>query len=556
MQSPKKTIPVREGLRAKAALAVEPQPQPAVDQHAIGEGRKPLASRRKNLPELRAKVIEMYGVPPAGLAPAAAIESAFKFSPLESDAEFSSFHVEPLLHQAEELLGRCAELRSRHHELQMAKWNLQLELDRFLRLDQVQEQERAAGIHTLPYERAARDAGAEGSLESNHKRVEAQLGGLTDDLISSGFNKRMAARELSAWLAAYPLKDSELRGDDASYSFDGVQKSKPDHLFEAARLETDQAAWEQFADLMARRFAAMGSSEAGRLRKESLELEAKWALANIAFPQEKAQAERDALWEKVYQAQQPGGLFNYSERIAPVERDFSSGFREALARLMAAQRGMKELYDYAPPLPKEGAAGYFDEIMLWVRKAQDRLGYVSRLDQNYVLAVSVKELAKSDWEAGRAASQWTFEVPEELFKGQAHVRLRGLGLAVAGEPEPADSQKSKGGQKGQEQPVQPQGFWSATLSLPASAMVRYASGTTSEVDQKSLPRCHFGRIANRDSPRDPEVGGITALHNASPIGKQWKLALSPKSTDGWPTANLQDVMLYLHVAVRGQKAEG
>ena len=93
------------------------------------------------------------------------------------------------------------------------------------------------------------------------------------------------------------------------------------------------------------------------MRKESLELEAKWALANIAFRQQRAQAERDALWEKVYQAQQPGGLFNYSERMAPLERRFSSDFREALARLTAAQRGMKELYDYAAPLPERRIPG-------------------------------------------------------------------------------------------------------------------------------------------------------------------------------------------------------
>ena len=177
MQSPKKTIPVREGLRAKGALAVEPQPQLAIDQHAIAEGRKPLASRRKNVVELRAKALEMYGLPADGLAPPAAIESAFKFSPLESDADFNYLHVELLLDQASDLLARCAEARSRHHELQMAKWQLQLELDRLLRLDQLQEQELAAGLDTLPYERAAREAGAEAALETNHKHAETQLGG-------------------------------------------------------------------------------------------------------------------------------------------------------------------------------------------------------------------------------------------------------------------------------------------------------------------------------------------------------------------------------------------
>jgi hypothetical protein len=500
----------------------------------------------------------LYGIPNGGLAPIPAIESRFRFSALESDAEFNYLHAELLIDQASAILERCAEARLRHDQLQMDRWKLQLELDHFFQIDQVQERERQAGAASLPYERAALESGAENSLEANHRSAEEQLKGLLDDLVASGFNKRMAGAELSAWLAAYPLKDSELRGDDASYSFDGVQRSKPDHLFEAARLEADEAAWELVADLMARRFAALASSEAGKLRKESLDLQAKWALANIGFARERSQAERDAFWEKVYQSQAPAGLLNYSEQIAPLERHFSVDFREALARLLAAQRGLKELYEYAPPFPKEGSPGYFYDVVAWGRRAKDAIAHLSQLDQDYVLALSLKDLAKSEWEAGRAASQWTFEVPEELFKGQARVRLRGLGLmAVAGEPEAPDAaaQKAKGGQKA-EPPPKPQGFWSASLSVPPSATIRHVSGTTSDLDQKSLPACYFGRVADRESAQEPEIAGAKTLHNASPIGKQWKLSLSPKSTDGWPTANLQDVLLYLQVTVRSQKAGG
>jgi len=551
VQAPKKTAPVRESLRAKAASAVEPQPPAAVDRHAVDEGRKPLASRRKDLAALRSKAKDLYGIPADGLAAIPAIESKFHFTPLESDAEFQYLHVEALLDQAAALLERCAAARAERDRLQLEKWKLAVELDRFLRLDQVGERERQAGLDTLPYERATAESAAENSLETNHKNAEAQLKGLTDDLLASGFNKRMAAHELSAWISAYPLKDTDLRGDDASYVFDGARKTKPEHLFDAARMDADEAAWELFAGLMAQRFATMAASEAGRLHKESLDLQAKWALANIAFRTEKAQAERDAVWEKVYQAQVPGGLFHYEERIAQMERQFALDFREALARLTPARRGLSELYGYAPPFPQEATAGYFDELSGWVRGAKNRTAQFSQLDQTYVLAVSVKELAKSQWEAGRSSSQWTFEVPEDLFRGQANVRLRGLGLAVVGEPAGADAgpQKAKGASKADVAPAKPAGFWSARLTVPPTAAVRHLSGETKELDQKTLPPCYFGRVADRDSPREPEMAG-TALHNASPVGKEWKLTLSPKSTDGTPTASLQDVQLYLQVAVR------
>ena len=550
MQSAKKTVPVREALRTNAKSTIERQPAIVVDQHAIDKGRQSLAPRRKNAAALRAKVLELYGVPAAGLAPIPAIESGFQFTPQESDADFNYLHAESLLDEAAMLLKECTAARGERDQLQIEKWKLQLDLDRLLRLDQIQERERQAGIDTLPYECAAIESAAEHALELNHKGAEDHLKALQTDLVASGFNKRMASHELSAWLSAYPLKDSDLHGDDAIYSFDGSRKTKPDLLFDAARQEADEAAWEQFADLMAQRFAAMGASEAGRLRKESYDLQTKWALADIAFRTDRLQAERDVLWERVFQAQTPGGLLNYSERIAPVERRFSLGFRDALARLTVAQRGLKELYEYTTPLPPEGTPGYLDEVTLWVQSAQNRIAQLSRLDQSYVLALSLKDLSQSQWDAGRATARWTFDVPEELFPGQAQVRLQGIGLAVVAAPEPADPQKAKGS-KG-DVIAKAEGFWSAHLTPPATATVRHLSGTASEVDQKALPSCYLGRVAVRDS-RDPEIASITALHNASPIGKQWKLTLSPKSTGGTPSASLQDVEIYLHIAVRGRR---
>jgi hypothetical protein len=194
-------------------------------------------------------------------------------------------------------------------------------------------------------------------------------------------------------------------------------------------------------------------------------------------------------------------------------------------------------------------------VVAWVRQAKNRVAQFAQMDQSYVLAVSLKDLAKGQWGPNRG--EWTFDVPEELFKGQAHVRLQGLGLAVVNAPEALPIQaKSKSGQKADADPGAPKplGFWSASVSLPAMATVRNLSGATSELDQKALPSCYFGMVGDREASRDPEIGGGNAIRNVSPIGKGWKVVLSPKSTDGALTADLQDVQLYLHVAVRTLKA--
>jgi hypothetical protein len=515
-------------------MALAAQTPIALDQHAIDEGRKPLAPRRKDLAAVRGKFLEMYGLPPSGLSGIPAIESNFRFAALDSDAEQNYLHVEALLDQAGHLLERCAAERAQRDLWRRERLHLQLELDEFLRLEAVRDRERQAGAETIAYERAAIEGAVEGSLAENTRNSEAQLKDFLDELIATGFDRRTAAKELGAWISAYPLKDRELSGDDASYSFDGARKNKPDHLFEAARFEADEAAWELVYSTMSRRYALLAAAEAARLRKESFDRQAKFSLAEIGFRGEREQAARDTLWEKVYQAQAADGLLNYNQRIAAAEARFAADFRDVLALLTSAQRGLKDVYGYAAEFPKEGSAGYFEAVSQWTRTASSWRTTFAQQDQTYVLALSVKDLAKSQWEAALATPEWSFEISEDLFPGQSHVRLRGVSVAVAiAPPEPPPS---KGAAAKPPDTPTPEGYWSARVSPTAA-----------------LPTCFLGRVTDWNSPRDPEIAGASVLHNASPLGK-WKLSLSPKSTSGIPAARLQDVTLYLHVAVRSRKA--
>jgi hypothetical protein len=550
MQAPKKTANVRD-VKASASAAMGAEAAVRPDRAAIAAGRKPLDSKRSDTVALKAKAVELYGLPQAGLSAIPAIEANFKFAAEDSDQELNSLHVEWLLEEASKFLDRCHELRTRRDSLQLERWKLQLDLDRFFRLEQLQTRELQAGAETVPYERAILESAAAKSLEENHKGSEAQLKALLEDLVASGFNKRMSARELTQWLSSYPLKDRELAGDDAVYTFDGARTSKPDHLFEAARIEQDQAAWEQVHTLMAQRYAEMAESEAGRLRKESLDVDAQWQLANIGFRKERAQVVHDGWWERIFQSQSPNGLLNYTERIAVLENHFARDFREALARIAAAKSGMEQLFNYTAPLPQEGRAGYFDDVAAWSARARTRLAQITASEQVYVLALSVKDLTKAQWEPGRGAAQWTFDLPAELFPEQAEVRLRGISISVvAGKPEPLPAGAKQSSAQVKPEPVKPEGYWSARVSVPTSGVVKHVAGTSRELDQKSVSVCHLGHIGAHDT----EFSGEHALHNASPIGKQWRLAMSPKSTGGTPTESLDDVHLFLRVAVRTQKA--
>jgi hypothetical protein len=78
--------------------------------------------------------------------------------------------------------------------------------------------------------------------------------------------------------------------------------------------------------------------------------------------------------------------------------------------------------------------------------------------------------------------------------------------------------------------------------------VRHARSTGGPL--RLFPR----RVTGWAPSRPLEVAGINALHNASPIGKSWKVKLLPKSPGGAPSKVIEDVELYMHLAVRVQKA--
>jgi hypothetical protein len=477
MQAPKKTSPIKEALKTKTELNGASPAPPPLDNAAIEQGRKPLNPRRKDAAAIRAKALELYGIPAGGSAPIPAIDSQFKFSPLASDQNFHSLHVEALLARAASHLQRCAAERARRDLLLAERWKMQLELDAFFRLETLHARERQAGLDTLPYERATIEGAAEKSLEENHRGAALQRQALIEELMASGFNKRMGARELAAWVSAYPLKDQQLTGDDASYVFDGAKRSKPDHLFEAARIDADLAAWEQASTLMAQRYASAAASESAHWRKAGFDLQARWAQADITFRGERAQAAQDAMWETAFQAQSPGGLLNANEKIAAAEHRFALDFRDALSCLAAGRRGLKDVYDYAPPFPAEGSAAYFEQVEQWLKTAQDQLEQFAQLDQQYVLAASLKQLSKGAWESGRASAEWTFDIPEELFQNQANVRLRGIGLAVTGRkpdpleaaPKPAAKAQAQKVDLPKPEPPKPEGFGGRASHSPPGA---------------------------------------------------------------------------------------
>jgi len=85
----KKTVTVRD-VKPSASEAIDSEPAVRTHQSAIAAGRKTLDSKCSNTVALKAKAVELYGIPQAGVGAIPAIDAGFKFGAerFQSKAEF------------------------------------------------------------------------------------------------------------------------------------------------------------------------------------------------------------------------------------------------------------------------------------------------------------------------------------------------------------------------------------------------------------------------------------------------------------------------------------
>ena len=76
------------------------------------------------------------------------------------------------------------------------------------------------------------------------------------------------------------------------------------------------------------------------------------------------------------------------------------------------------VYGYQEPI-NIGGTSPIDYCSLWIRKAINWLARFSRLDQNYILPVSVRQLSSAQqWSDGIQNGKWDIEIKQALFPDQ------------------------------------------------------------------------------------------------------------------------------------------
>ena len=499
-----------------------------------------------------------YSLPSTGeqmgeLFPLSQLDAKFAYVAQPGDEFFRTQHVESLLDQSADLLDRGLSQRAEWNDLFVKSFNVASEIREFFELDRIHNDETDSGFYTHDSIEARNIYAAEANNSSNLQAHAQILSGIRDTFYSPTVVTSLSdSSQLLAWLSHLANYDREAQGSFMSYSWDGVSKTSHDHAQAAAtNLSYNNLNLQQNL-LTSQSFASNVAALTAQGRAASYLAKASWESANSGFRQRRTEVSRRIADAKVASYTKPGGALNYPERMTRIEARFRRDFRDALARISAAREGLKKLYGYDEPLPASVMAalsnkpqdqpGAFDEALIWVRNAIAYLVKFGQIDQRYSFPVSVRELIGEDlYKAARKVVPWatfSFTISEQLFPAQYYVRLRGLSIYIVTAsdiPEPA-------------------GVWLGQIKAPAKSYCLHlpkgnAAPVREELDQSKIPPSMAGRISYREARRPADVVAASTFHNLSPFG-QWNLQLSSRSTQDVKTANVHDIVVEFHIAMR------
>lgn len=454
-----------------------------------------------------------------------------------AEMAFRPQDVEPLLEQAASILDRAFADRASWQALGEKYVNLKLDLAQYFALYKISLDEEAAGRYDVDARTSAaqensnlvRQAGLIASLDkkkSQGNKVTAGQKDADDAADVAGRNQYINGMmpDCGAWLnktVCWPFT-----AGGVNYS----GRNTPDVAFD---LSKRLYAYDQVTaslGIQAEQADIQGQIDACNAMKPGNAAAREWNAKNAEFLRHRANATRNVMRMKAALTYD-GSLLDFAGQMFKVVRRYIEQVDDAYARLKAVETGLKALYAYSlagtldplPPLTKDLSS--FDDVVSWTRRVAAWLAAFTRRCHNYVLTLSVRHLAASKWDGGKANLDWTFCVPTSLFdENERHIRIRGMcGWCVGADgPYVLDC-------------------WPPT----DDAMVRFERGDWTRLDQK-VARFRIGRVLKLQSATVPEVSGLTALFNASPVGT-WRVKATSPGTDH-PSAP-DDFFLDLYLSV-------
>jgi hypothetical protein len=468
------------------------------------------------------------------------VYKALRYEPSSNTDKFRWNHADVLVDNAHGLLLRALDARNEWQDRYLKFHTFLSELEQFEVIDKIHRQETQAGFYEVDQTVAQSDADAVASSKSPLSQATFILEGLINNF-GSQIETQSGAQQLLSWLSHVSGYSSE-KAVDGHATWNGEDKTIVVHCKDAAATIAYFSLHNELSRFRAEHALRQADLTGLEHKAVGLNSRADWERKNASFRRARTDALRKIYERKRELLSRPGGGLDFAGQLESAltrcRRDFSDG----LAHAAAAASGLRTIFGYPTELPKdvetamrdrqEGVGKALDSAITWVRDAASWLTRFFQTDGQQSLVVSLRQiLSLETWQAFLRTGDAQFELPEDLFPSQSHVRLRGVSLHTMGA----------------------KGVFGASLSAPPSSFYRMSDGKINSVDQRDIPPIRIGGVRDYESNRSPEIGGTAIAYNVSPIGI-WSFSLSDISTSGRGLPDINDVIVEFALASKAAGA--
>jgi hypothetical protein len=241
----------------------------------------------------------------------------------------------------------------------------------------------------------------------------------------------------------------------------------------------------------------------------------------------------------------PNGPLAYEERLTALKERQQADVEAAYGRMLAIHQGLKTVYNIdLGNLPSVDPLS-LEKCVNWLRKVDNALAQISRLDQQYVLRISLKNSVDNFGGAlaPGGSGSWKIHLSTARFDGQRLLRIRGVALYAV------DNTGDSFYDVDVTVPGDDAKFVYGTPEPPAPCRKAVPDSSLNQA-QTNISKCWFRGVGSRQKIRPPEITGGDALYNCTPIGT-WTVNLVGDSTIEAATRNgLQDLQLDIHLATQ------
>lgn len=454
---------------------------------------------------------------------------------------FLPTHIDILLNQASELLERAMSDRSKWDDMSIKNLMQSLDLRQFLDLDEIHLDETNHTLNNINngiYDQDPNSIKNQYDIETLNNASLNVAQKFYNDFITNKWSQAVMDKIVQDYLTAIQLD----------------HKASPD----ANTIATNYQ--EAFANSLANQFAsntiqnnsinlALAESNA---KLKLLESSLDWATVNKSFQFRRANVVRKYQYLKIASNNDEDGILNYNKRLEPLKGRFDEDFRNAYARLLVCAEGLQLIFGYSSALPdplNTGKVYFFDSCLSWCRQAINFFNRFTRIDQTYILPISLRNLVQkqmnttynlSDESPDYSTESWDkviqsgiiqVKIDESLFPNQYHIRVKGVSTFLDLQPRKRHADEID----------KVNGFIIADIDAPPkSYYMHFDNGNRVAADQSRIPRLRMGRLGTRNFIRTPEVGGTSIFYNISPFGN-WTITL-PQVIDPPPGSKLTDLV--------------